>query len=53
MRAAETALQTLNGRKIFDTEIKCNWAYQGQQNKEVRSPVDLFRSRTRLSAAQL
>ncbi|KAL7416849.1 hypothetical protein BDY24DRAFT_378435 [Mrakia frigida] len=34
MRAAETALQTLNGRKIFDTEIKCNWAYQGQQNKE-------------------
>jgi hypothetical protein len=39
MRAAETALQTLNGRKIFDTEIKCNWAYQGQQNKEVRSPL--------------
>lgn len=36
MRAAETALQTLNGRKIFDTEIKVNWAYQGQQNKEVR-----------------
>ncbi|CED83735.1 polyadenylate-binding protein [Phaffia rhodozyma] len=34
MRAAETALQTLNGRKIFDTEIKVNWAYQGQQNKE-------------------
>lgn len=39
MRAAETALQTLNGRKIFDTEIKVNWAYQGQQNKEV-NPVD-------------
>lgn len=34
MRAAETALQTLNGRKIFDTEIRVNWAYQGQQNKE-------------------
>ena len=28
MRAAETALQTLNGRKIFDTEIRVNWAYQ-------------------------
>ena len=34
MRAAETALQTLNGRKIFDTEIRVNWAYQGSQNKE-------------------
>jgi len=34
MRAAETALQTLNGRKIFDTEIRVNWAYQGNQNKE-------------------
>ena len=34
MRAAETALQTLNGRRIFDTEIRVNWAYQGQQNKE-------------------
>jgi len=34
MRAAETALQTLNGRKIFDTEIRVNWAYQGQQTKE-------------------
>jgi len=34
MRAAETALQTLNGRKVFDTEIRVNWAYQGQQNKE-------------------
>jgi len=36
LRAAETALQTLNGRKIFDLEIKCNWAYQNQasQNKE-------------------
>lgn len=34
MRAAETALQTLNGRKIFDTEIRVNWAYQGHQNKE-------------------
>ncbi|KAK2461752.1 hypothetical protein APHAL10511_006215 [Amanita phalloides] len=34
MRAAETAMQTLNGRKIFDTEIRVNWAYQGSQNKE-------------------
>ncbi|KAG7529782.1 hypothetical protein FFLO_05422 [Filobasidium floriforme] len=29
-RAAEQALQTLNGRKIFDTEIRVNWAYQTQ-----------------------
>jgi nucleolysin TIA-1/TIAR len=32
MRAAETAVQVLNGRKIFDTEIRVNRAYQ--QNKE-------------------
>lgn len=31
LRAAETALQTLNGRRIFDTEIRVNWAYQNQQ----------------------
>ena len=34
MRAAETALQTLNGRKIFDSEIRVNWAYQGSTTKE-------------------
>lgn len=34
MRSAETALQTLNGRKIFDMEIRCNWAYQNQTPKE-------------------
>ncbi|KAK4701708.1 nucleolysin TIA-1/TIAR, partial [Phenoliferia sp. Uapishka_3] len=34
LRAAETALQTLNGRKIFDMEIRCNWAYQNQTAKE-------------------
>ena len=34
LRAAETALQTLNGRKIFDTEVKVNWANQGTANKE-------------------
>jgi nucleolysin TIA-1/TIAR len=34
MRAAETALQTLNGRKIFDSEIRVNWAYQGSTAKE-------------------
>lgn len=48
MRAAETALTTLNGRKIFDAEIKVNWAYQGQQNKEVRP---LSRSIARARAA--
>ncbi|KIR26554.1 nucleolysin TIA-1/TIAR [Cryptococcus deuterogattii 99/473] len=34
MRSAEQALTTLNGRKIFDAEIRVNWAYQGNQNKE-------------------
>jgi nucleolysin TIA-1/TIAR len=34
MRSAEQALQTLNGRKIFDAEVRVNWAYQGQANKE-------------------
>lgn len=35
LTAAENALQALNGRKIFDTEIKVNWAYQNtQSNKE-------------------
>ncbi|WVQ83800.1 hypothetical protein IAT38_005944 [Cryptococcus sp. DSM 104549] len=34
MRSAEQALTTLNGRKIFDAEIRVNWAYQGQQTKE-------------------
>lgn len=34
LRSAETALQTLNGRKIFDQEIRCNWAYQNQTAKE-------------------
>ncbi|GAA6060245.1 hypothetical protein JCM10212_003485 [Sporobolomyces blumeae] len=28
MSSAETALQTLSGRRIFDMEIRCNWAYQ-------------------------
>ena len=34
MKHAETALDTLNGRKIFDTEIKVNWAYQNMSQKE-------------------
>ncbi|WWD08066.1 hypothetical protein V865_006176 [Kwoniella europaea PYCC6329] len=34
MRSAEQALQTLNGRKIFDAEVRVNWAHQGNQNKE-------------------
>lgn len=34
MRSAEQALTTLNGRKIFDAEVRVNWAYQGQQSKE-------------------
>lgn len=34
MKAAEQALNTLNGCKIFETEIKVNWAYQNVQAKE-------------------
>ncbi|WRT65126.1 uncharacterized protein IL334_002068 [Kwoniella shivajii] len=34
MRSAEQALQTLNGRKIFDAEVRVNWAHQGNQSKE-------------------
>lgn len=34
MGAAENALQILNGRKVFETEIKVNWAYQNQTQKE-------------------
>lgn len=32
IKSAETALLTLNGRKIFDMEIKCNWANQPMYN---------------------
>ncbi|KAI6133237.1 hypothetical protein EDD16DRAFT_1530659 [Pisolithus croceorrhizus] len=31
---AKPPCKPLNGRKIFDTEIRVNWAYQGSQNKE-------------------
>lgn len=34
MQGAENALNLLNGRKIFDTEIKVNWAYQNQQQQQ-------------------
>lgn len=34
MRSAEQALATLNGRKIFDAEVRVNWAYQGQASRE-------------------
>jgi nucleolysin TIA-1/TIAR len=35
MRSAETALQTLGGRKIFDTEIRVNWAYQNSVSSDL------------------
>lgn len=34
MKSAEIALQTLSGRRIFDMEIRCNWAYQNSTPKE-------------------
>lgn len=34
MSSADQALLTLNGRKIFDAEIRVNWAYQGQGSRE-------------------
>lgn len=39
MRSAETALQTLGGRKIFDTEIRVNWAYQNSVSSPVLSTL--------------
>lgn len=41
-RSAEQALSTLNGRKIYNMEIKVNWAFQGQQgHKEDTSILKL------------
>lgn len=34
MPAAETAINTLNGRKIFDSEIRVNWAHQNTTARE-------------------
>ncbi|GAA5823754.1 hypothetical protein JCM11251_003281 [Rhodosporidiobolus azoricus] len=44
MRSAETALQTLNGRKIFDMEIRVNWAYQNTnaQKEDLTNHIHLF-----------
>ncbi|BGP18640.1 hypothetical protein JCM10213_004190 [Rhodosporidiobolus nylandii] len=44
MRSAETALQTLNGRKIFDMEIRVNWAYQNTnaQKEDLTNHCHLF-----------
>ncbi|BGP26575.1 polyadenylate-binding protein [Rhodotorula toruloides] len=44
MRSAETALQTLNGRRIFDQEIKVNWAYQNTnaQKEDLTNHFHLF-----------
>jgi len=33
-KTADTALQTLNGRKIFGHEIKVNWAFQGSSTQK-------------------
>ncbi|GAA5981077.1 hypothetical protein JCM11641_001446 [Rhodosporidiobolus odoratus] len=44
MRSAETALQTLNARKIFDMEIRVNWAYQNTnaQKEDLTNHCHLF-----------
>ncbi|GAA5842001.1 hypothetical protein JCM9279_002752 [Rhodotorula babjevae] len=44
MRSAETALQTLNGRRIFDMEIRVNWAYQNTnlQKEDLTNHFHLF-----------
>ncbi|GAA5873595.1 hypothetical protein JCM8547_005626 [Rhodosporidiobolus lusitaniae] len=44
MRSAETALQTLNGRKIFDMEVRVNWAYQNTnaQKEDLTHHCHLF-----------
>ncbi|GAA6027138.1 hypothetical protein JCM8202_005841, partial [Rhodotorula sphaerocarpa] len=44
MRSAETALQTLNGRRIFDMEVRVNWAYQNTntQKEDLTQHYHLF-----------
>ncbi|POY72358.1 hypothetical protein BMF94_4660 [Rhodotorula taiwanensis] len=44
MRSAETALQTLNGRRIFDMEVRVNWAYQNTntQKEDLSQHFHLF-----------
>ncbi|TNY23242.1 hypothetical protein DMC30DRAFT_43712 [Rhodotorula diobovata] len=44
MRSAETALQTLNGRRIFDMEVRVNWAYQNTnaQKEDLTNHFHLF-----------
>ncbi|CAG8579560.1 5_t:CDS:10, partial [Acaulospora colombiana] len=44
-RSAEQALQTLNGRKIFNMEIKVNWAFQGQQGHKEDTSSEWLGSR--------
>jgi len=34
LRSAETAILTLNGRRIFDHEIKVNWAHQNNKQPQ-------------------
>ena len=40
VRSAETALQTLNGRKYFDTELKVDWATGGNGASHPQGPAD-------------
>ncbi|KWU45887.1 RNA-binding domain-containing protein, partial [Rhodotorula sp. JG-1b] len=44
MRSAETALQALNGRRIFDLEVRVNWAYQNTntQKEDLSQHYHLF-----------
>lgn len=44
MRSAENALQTLHGRKIFEHEIKVNWAHQntGAQKEDLSQHFHVF-----------
>ncbi|KAI9208800.1 uncharacterized protein BJ171DRAFT_405830, partial [Polychytrium aggregatum] len=45
-RAAESALQNLNGRKIFSSEIRVNWAFTGSgssnQKEDTASHAHIF-----------
>lgn len=40
VRSAETALQTLNGRKYFDTELRVDWANGGSGSGHQQGTVD-------------
>ncbi|OCF37765.1 nucleolysin TIA-1/TIAR [Kwoniella heveanensis CBS 569] len=42
LRSAEQAIATLNGRKIFDAEVRVNWAHQGGNKEDTQHHYHVF-----------